>query len=363
MTVLFLGPLPPPVHGFSVINQAMLSRLQAKTEVVVFNRSPKALEESGPRTRIAKFWAWWSLVRRFHQAASKRPESLYAGLSGGAGQLLDLPFLLLARWHGVPITVHHHSYAYLNRHSRLTAAVFHAMGVAQHIVLCDDMKVRLSNQYDVATSNIQVLSNAAFMDEYNAATAPENEIQNTFNKVTFGFLSNITVEKGIFDFFEVLDKTRENNFNITARVAGPVAVDIHDRFHAALHARPWVEYVGPVYGEHKDRFLSSIDVLLFPTRYANEAEPVTILEALRVGTAVVAARRGCISSMLGDRDHCGECTIDQLDVRVAEQVNLLVGQDAESRKRIRQDIATHYQKDAKKAQAQLQAIVQRLISP
>jgi len=67
-----------------------------------------------------------------------------------------------------------------------------------------------------------------------------------------------------------------------------------------LKAASDVEYVGPLYGEHKERFYRQLDVFLFPTNYANEAEPLVIYEAMRQGVHVIACDRGSIAEMLRD---------------------------------------------------------------
>ena len=41
-----------------------------------------------------------------------------------------------------------------------------------------------------------------------------------------------------------------------------------------------------------------IDILLLPTRYVNEVEPLVILESLRNGVPVLANSRGCIDCLL-----------------------------------------------------------------
>src|SRR4029077_16115808 len=59
-----------------------------------------------------------------------------------------------------------------------------------------------------------------------------------------------------------------------------------------------VTYLGPVYDEAKTAFYRDLDILLFPTDYANEAEPLVIHEAMRSGVHVIACDRGAISEML-----------------------------------------------------------------
>jgi glycosyltransferase involved in cell wall biosynthesis len=59
-----------------------------------------------------------------------------------------------------------------------------------------------------------------------------------------------------------------------------------------------VEYIGPKYGTDKDDFYEEIDILVFPTRYINEAEPLVILEAMCRGIPIIAYGRGCIPEIL-----------------------------------------------------------------
>jgi glycosyltransferase involved in cell wall biosynthesis len=59
------------------------------------------------------------------------------------------------------------------------------------------------------------------------------------------------------------------------------------------------EWLGPVDSETRDGLLSGADLFLFPTRYANEAQPLVLIEALEAGVPVLANDRGCIGDMLG----------------------------------------------------------------
>lgn len=303
MTVLhFVGPLPPPVHGFSVINEAMLSRLQGAGPVRVFNRAPALRGGDRAHASAQPGASWW---RFGHSAWRHRAEgALYLGLSGGWGQLKDWRFLLPARLLGWPVVVHHHSFAYLNPpgagwRAGLSRVVWRfvlgGLRRAHHVVLCECMGQALSARYGIPPAQVAVLSNAAFLaaePDPAAVPAPEE------TTLRVGFLSNITAEKGIWDFLALGDALRSAGVSLQALVAGPVAPDIARRFADELAIRPWCQHLGAVYGPAKAAFFARVDVLAFPTRYANEAEPVTLLEALRAGVPVVATARGCIAEML-----------------------------------------------------------------
>ena len=75
-------------------------------------------------------------------------------------------------------------------------------------------------------------------------------------------------------------------------------LDARQTFDELLGAASDVEYVGPVYGGQKEQFYRQLDVFLFPTNYANEAEPLVIYEAMRQGVHVIACDRGSIAEML-----------------------------------------------------------------
>ncbi|EQD34016.1 Glycosyl transferase, group 1 domain protein, partial [mine drainage metagenome] len=48
----------------------------------------------------------------------------------------------------------------------------------------------------------------------------------------------------------------------------------------------------------KNAFFDGIDTMIFPTLYANEAEPLVIHEAMQHGLPVIAYGRGCIPEVV-----------------------------------------------------------------
>jgi glycosyltransferase involved in cell wall biosynthesis len=141
-----------------------------------------------------------------------------------------------------------------------------------------------------------VVSNAAFYDADDDPRPPGDDAA----PLHLGFLSNITFEKGIVEFFGILERLNQCGVEYRAHIAGPVAPEARQTFDKLLGAARDVEYVGPLYGAQKERFYRQLDVFLFPTNYANEAEPLVIYEAMRQGVHVMACDRGSIAEMLGN---------------------------------------------------------------
>jgi glycosyltransferase involved in cell wall biosynthesis len=292
--ILFVGALPPPVGGFSAINGKMLSELRRLAEVIEFDTvTPWCRSHRPGLARLLKLvHAPLAFVRFLGVLACRRPTALYLGLSGGIGQALDLCYLFAARIARIRLYVHHHSFSYVNRPTSLSRLVMKVSAHATHLVLCERMDERLRSVYAFTGTRTLVLSNAAFLTEPAITTRRDNP------QAVLGYLSNITLAKGIFDFFSVAGRLRAQGVNFQALIAGPLDAGIEAEFFKQLGQHPGIRYLGPVYGQEKLRFFQQIDILIFPTRHQNEAEPVTVLEALACGVPVLSVPRGCIESIV-----------------------------------------------------------------
>jgi glycosyltransferase involved in cell wall biosynthesis len=92
------------------------------------------------------------------------------------------------------------------------------------------------------------------------------------------------------------------NLPIKAKIAGPFQdIQTQKTVSRNLENLHNTEYVGPRYGVDKDNFYDNIDVLIFPTK--NDAEPLTVHEAMSRGIPVIAYGRGSIPEIV-DRS-CG----------------------------------------------------------
>jgi glycosyltransferase involved in cell wall biosynthesis len=285
----FVGPLPPPVHGFSNVCAMMLELLKSRMPVEVFDRAPK---HAGPRRFVPQFFR---PLMYLVGCLRRRNAVLYLALSGGRGQIFDLGYVLAGKLFRQQIVIHHHSFAYIDSPSWLSKCLLAMVRGDTHVVLSRNMGVSLTRIYGLKADGVKVVSNASFYDsaeECGAAAAGD------IAPINIGFLSNITFDKGFVEFFGVLRQLKQMGVEYRARIAGPLAPEARTTFERLLSAASDVQYVGPVYGTDKERFYGSLDIFLFPTNYANEAEPLVIYEAMRRGVYVISCDRGAISEML-----------------------------------------------------------------
>ncbi|MDI4238197.1 glycosyltransferase [Bradyrhizobium sp. Arg237L] len=139
-----------------------------------------------------------------------------------------------------------------------------------------------------------VVSNSAFV-------SPEAEFEVPAGPLTIGLLSNLTKEKGLHTFLELVRILRADGFPARAILAGPVESDLDRNLvdAASDDMNEILEYRGPLYGSSKETFYRDIDVFVFPTEYSHEAEPTVVFEALAAGALLIAFDRGCITSQVG----------------------------------------------------------------
>jgi glycosyltransferase involved in cell wall biosynthesis len=110
------------------------------------------------------------------------------------------------------------------------------------------------------------------------------------------FLSNLIPSKGIFDFLDAL-KLLENVFQLDfqASIAGACDGETFKQLDAYLKVLgKKVEYLGVIQGERKIQALRNAHIFCLPTYYEVEGQPITILEAMASGCAVVTTEHAGI---------------------------------------------------------------------
>jgi len=297
--VFIVGAFPPPVHGMAAVNAAVRARLiEAGAVLSVINVAAKNLE----RSLVVRLWRVQRVARglsRLLFGARLREATLYMSVSGGVGQAYEILFLILARLRRMRIYLHHHSFAYLDRTSWLTYVLTLVAGSdSVHITLSSGMAVRLKSQY-CSVCHVLPISNAVFFPGHRSSSV----ILHTSLK-TIGFISNISEEKGIFDFLDLVEAYEAEGLLIKAKIAGPCQDEKTEyKLKKRIGKLNTVEYIGPQYGDDKEIFFNEIDVLIFPTQYVNEAEPLIIHEAMQYAIPVIAYGRGCIPEIVSPE--CG----------------------------------------------------------
>jgi len=293
--IVMVGAFPPPIVGLSLVNQAVYERLKSQhAHPYVIDVSSPDLERSGysilARANAVARGMISLITIRSHQA-----RKLYVSISGGMGRLYELLFLLIARWRGLRIYLHHHSSAYLDIPSLLTILLVKMAGPnALHILQSRRLAEKFRDLY--GAQKVTHISNAAFFFPNDAPATARKRV----GLRTLGFLSNISEEKGIFDFLDLMAEIESQGIRLQGSLAGPF---MDSRLEKLVRDRmrntDVINYVGPKYGKEKDAFYHDIDLFVFPTRYNHETEGIVVHEAMSHGLPVVAYGRGAIPEIVG----------------------------------------------------------------
>jgi len=281
---------PPPVNGMTLVSQHLLGALGADGAGV-----------TQPDWLASQMWPAWrhlGLAQRLWMAgrAAKPGDSLYFVPDAGRGLILNAAEARLMRRFD-RIVLHHHVFSYIRDYDPRFARFRAQLGNdVSHIMLSQTMGTHMSETYGL-DDRIHVLGNSGIVRSA-IRTSPRNHLR------CIGFLANITRDKGIAAFLDTARAVTTRHPGILVQIAGPVAepalrAELKAFITEAPKTRCWL---GAVSGAAKAQFLSEIDLLLFPTRYANEAQPLVIFEALASGTPVLATPRGCIPDQLGRTD-------------------------------------------------------------
>jgi glycosyltransferase involved in cell wall biosynthesis len=131
-------------------------------------------------------------------------------------------------------------------------------------------------------------------------------------------LSSLIDTKGYAVFLEaLLMLSTRSGPKIEAVVCGKITLsEFAERFHDEGTAEAWIEstlaainrservsarWVRGAVGVAKTRLYEEADIFVLPTRYAVEAQPLVLLEAMAAGCAILTTRAGEIETILDER--------------------------------------------------------------
>jgi glycosyltransferase involved in cell wall biosynthesis len=132
------------------------------------------------------------------------------------------------------------------------------------------------------------------------------------------FLSSLIETKGYPEFVEAISHlASEDNLPIEAILCGKItSVESDQRFPTRTEAKNWLEdqirqinqsshvrlrWINGAEGQAKENLLREAHLFVLPSRYKVEAQPITILEALASGCAVITTQAGEIPAMLNSQ--------------------------------------------------------------
>ncbi|MGN0308084.1 MAG: glycosyltransferase family 4 protein [Lachnospiraceae bacterium] len=300
--ICFIAQFPPPIHGLSkAVETLYYSRLREDYEFEKINiTSNKAI--IGNLLKILK-----SNARLYYFTISQTR----------GGNLRDLLIFKLLRIQGKECLVHLHG-GYYRRlvEEKLPKwqkrANYRAVsGLAGVIVLSDSLKSIFQDM--LPEEKIHVVENCVddefLMDEAEFQRKMDSLLASRFRQVLY--LSNFIPEKGYRQVLELARYVKENpeavQYSLTFAFAGKFFEPEEERFFhdycRQYGLEELVTYYGVVGGEQKRELLKSSQLFILPTRYPNEGQPISILEAMGNAMVIITTDHAGIPDVVKDEEN------------------------------------------------------------
>jgi len=288
----FIGVLPGPRNGMTLLTQAIVGELRTRFDLREFDVG-RGVSRAGAAWRLIKFYrsllstAW---LLGTHRRSSS--EWVYLVANSHGGLYYNLLQALAARLRGYPVLLHHHVYSYITAYDWRMALLLKLCGArCRHVVACPTMADDLDRRYATRGVYSCVAPSIAGATRQSAAVAERP----TPPPLVIGHLSNLTREKGLLEVIETVRRLARNQHPVRCLIAGPAGSLASRRaIEAALLEFPdQLQWLGPVFGDEKAEFYRQLHAFVFPTRYRNESWGMVLDEALAAGVPVITYQAGC----------------------------------------------------------------------
>ena len=310
--ILFITPLPPPVHGSAMVSQYIKDCKELQEEFVcdfVNLSTSRNIDEIGKKSimKYLRFIATYFVT--FWKLLTHRYALCYLAITcHGMGFLKDAPFVLLCKLFGRKVVIHQHNKGMSNCVDRwpfrwLLPLVYKNTKVIllSWYLYPDIEKVVKKEQILICPNGIPPLAidNAQLTVDNDSG---ENSKLSTLNKVRLLFLSNLIPSKGVYVLLDACKVLKEKDLQFVCDFVGGESKEI-DRtiFETAVKGRGLegiVLYQGPKYGEEKEVYWDNADIFVQPTY--EDCFPLTIVEAMQHSKPVVSTTEGAVLDLVKD---------------------------------------------------------------
>ena len=298
MRFFFVGPLIPPVTGQSLAFSRFVESIPANKKIVVNTNSET-------KTRIGKilFTIKTLLILSLRVLFNDYQLVYFTCSRSIPGSIKDILLINLASFKKKKIINHLHGsdfYDFLHNspkwYRKILLKSYDKVNIS--IVLVEGMK---SQFRDFKNMRIEVVPN--FYDQ-----ELENEmVKKDKSKIGLLYLSNIMVSKGIFELIDAFEHLTKKNDNIILNIAGEYLADDHmsikqikKKFEEKISQNNKIRYLGKIFGKDKIKLLQSSDIFILPSY--KEAFPISIIEAMASGNAIVVTNERYISEVLSSKN-------------------------------------------------------------
>jgi len=304
-SLLAIMQLPPPVHGVTMMNEAVLAsegvRRLFHVEVLPL-RFAASMADLGHVSARKFLLAGTVALRLIAKCTRARPDLAYLTLVPvGFAYYRDLLLVAVLKLYRVPMVFHLHGKGIRSAAgARLSRRLYRWTFKDARVIHLSPLLYSDISEF-VPPERCYFLPNGIADAAARLAPAARAAEAGPPHVV---FLSNMKLEKGPIVLLRALLLLQERGIEFRASFAGVwVGDSCALQFSLLLEdrrLREAVRYVGAKYGAEKERLLQSADLFVFPTFHPPECFPLVILEAMSFALPIVTTAEGAIPDMVED---------------------------------------------------------------
>ena len=305
--ILFVAPLPPPVHGSAVVSKQIKdSKLINDTFCCdwVNMSTSRRMDEVGKITLSKPLRLFASLCKLIWLLLINRYDLCYLAITcHGKPFLKDAPFVLLCKLFYNKIVIHQHNKGLSEDvekwpYRRLMPLIYKNTKI---ILLSWHLYPDIEKV--VKKENVFICPNGINVNECLKDNKDKSIIGGYEKRVPrLLFLSNLIESKGVIVLLDALKILKDQGVQFYCDFVGGETKEIDaKRFNEEVEKRGLDEialYHGRKYEEEKELFFSKSDVFVFPSY--EDCFPLVILEAMAHGLPVITTDEGAIPDAVQD---------------------------------------------------------------
>ena len=290
--VLLVGSLPPPQHGSNLYFQSLLlSDLRERFSISHLDLSDhRSLDNIGRLDFLNVYFAVRNVVNLAVLSRKLKPDLVYVPIAQKNLAYLRDGLLILASkaFSHCKLVIHLHGSDfrrfYENTNMMMRWFIRETLKRVDTAIVLSD---RLRSIFEGLVENVSTVPNG--IDFLIERSRP---LKKKRGDVVVGYMGNLFRRKGVFDLLSAVPRVLEADSNVEFRFAGAwwgQETDLRrdvDKFITQHELQDRVKFVGSVDGESKIRFLTEVDIFVFPSW--NEGSPLVILEAMATGCPVIS---------------------------------------------------------------------------
>jgi glycosyltransferase involved in cell wall biosynthesis len=285
--IVFIGPLPPPFGGVSIINSSFQKMRLEDFQIISFNTSNNKNRED-----LYRKFPWKNIfnelkkLKEFYFFIKKiKPSVSNIFVTSGYSILRDCLLLIVLKSFHIPTIVHFHSkkkneYALVPYRLKILGRFFNRF-TDKIILLSQDHFNHFTKYFPIGKCTI--IENFVDYNDFECEIADKN--------YDFLFIGRLSREKGFFDLLEAVKILKSENFEFTIHVLGTAAnlsdEDLIKRIVSKYDLSYNFIFHGTKSGAEKFNLFKRTRFLIFPSHFENS--PLVIKEAIAAKMGIIAS--------------------------------------------------------------------------